>query len=320
MLNIFTSSEGFRITTYASGVWPHDMISYEIRSGRAEGLEIDGRIPVLTPAAGQIGDSVNELIDQAISTKISSARESRSRNLSFDFEVYFSSPHVSIILKSTTTGASAKTEVTSINFNINSGTRLQAADVVGEHIVQLADQLLIEMIRRNPERYNPSFSGMRSNQAFSVTNREIVFWFNEFQLTSDSGGIVPLRFSKSNIHEAHLSPDQYHTRLGFNLKMIPVGTVLRQLNYTVSANSDVSRVNISYDGEHIIELNVGVNNYRRGDDRFVRSLETAPVHVGSFVYVPISFFDQILDFVAFSVDSRGNITFASYSVTDDWFR
>ena len=102
--------------------------------------------------------------------------------------------------------------------------------------------------------------------------------------------------------------------------MIPVGTVLRQLNYTVSANSDVSRVNISYDGEHIIELNVGVNNYRRGDDRFVRSLETAPVHVGSFVYVPISFFDQILDFVAFSVDSRGNITFASYSVTDDWFR
>ena len=316
-LSVFTPDG--RVTTYASGVWSTDMISYEVTSRRVEGLEIDGRIPLVTSAAGQVGERVNELIDQAISTKISSARESRSRNLNFDFEVFFSAPYISIILESTTTGASAKTEVTSINFNTNSGASLQAADVVGEHIVQLADQLLVEMIRRNPERYNPSFSGMRSDQAFSVTNREIVFWFNEFQLTSGSGGIVPLRLNRSNIHEARLRPDQYHTRLGFNLKMIPVGTVLRQLNYSVAANSDVSRVNIFYDGEHIIELRVGVNNYVRRE-RFVRSLETAPVHVGSYVYVPISFFDQILDFVAFGVDGRGNITFASYSVTDAWFR
>lgn len=318
-VNIFAYGDGFKITTYAGEAWPHDMISYELTSHRAEGLEISGRVPVLTPAAGQVGERVENLIEQAISSKIASARESRARSLSFDFEVYFSSPHISIILKSTTTGASAKTEVTSINFDINSGEKLSAADLVGEHIVQLADQLLVEMVRRNPERYNPSFSGMRRDQAFSVTNREIVFWFNEFQLTTGSDGIVPLRLNRASIHEARLRPDQYHTRIGFNLKMIPVGTVLRQLNYTVTANSDVSRVNISYDGEHIIELKVGINNYVRGN-RFVRSLETAPVHVGSFVYVPISFFDQILDFVAFGVDNSGNITFASYAITDAWFR
>jgi len=316
--SITTYGQSFTRHAYAGGVWPHDMISYEETSERAEGLEVSGRIPVLTEEAGQVGERVNELIDQAVSAKIASARESRSRSLNFDFEVYFSNPNVSVLIKSTTTGAAAKTEVTSINFNTSSGSRLCAADVVGEHIVRLADQLLIEMIRRNPERYNPSFTGIRREQAFSVTDREIVFWFDEFQLTSNSGGIVPLRLRRADISTVRLTSDQYHTRLGFNLKMIPVGTVLRGLNYSVSANSDVSKVSVFYDSELVIELRVGANNYVRGD-RLIRSLETAPVHVGSYVYVPISFFDQILDFVAFSVDSSGTIIFATYSVTDAWF-
>ena len=304
--------------SYTGGIWPHDMISYKETAERAEGLEISGRIPLLTEEAGQVGERVNELINEVISTKITSARESRARRLSFDFEVYFSNPTVSILIKSTTTGAAAKTEVTSINFNTSSGTKLRATDVVGDHIVRLADQLLIEMIRRNPERYNPGFTGMRREQAFSITDREIVFWFDEFQLTSNSGGIVPLRLRRADISTVRLTSDQYHTRLGFNLKMIPIGTVLRGLNYTVSANSDVSKVGVFNDGELVIELKIGTNNYVRGD-RLVRSLEAAPIHVGHYVYVPISFFDQILDFVAFSVDNRGTITFATYAVSDAWF-
>ena len=305
--------------TFPPASWPNGMLKYETIDTRIEGLELEGRIPSLTPNAGPLTYRINNVIDQAIEDKIQEAREMRSRLLTFAYETYFADPYMSIILKSTAASASSKTEVISINFNTETGELISAADVVGSHVVQLADRLLVEMIRRNPERFNPSFTGMRNDQAFSITDTEITFWFNEFQLAPGFEGIVPLTLRLDDIKEVVLTKDAYRIREGFNLKMVPVN-IVRQLGYdfTWQMDGSTSSVIIYHNDELVIEIFIGVNNYVR-EQRFTRSLEAAPEIIGGRTYVPISFFDQILSLVSFSIDDQDTITFASYPVTDEWF-
>jgi len=59
-------------------------------------------------------------------------------------------------------------------------------------------------------------------------------------------------------------------------------------------------------------LTPGVNNYQL-DGVFQRSLEAAPEQRnGGSIYVPISFFDQILGITIYDIDAQGNITFMTY--------
>ena len=320
MLSAFTSGS-YRMFTYGGGstehaymaIWPDSMIEYYEIDTREEGLELLGRIPALTRHSGALRSKINAEIDQVIAYKTANARESRARILAFSYETCFSYPYMSIILKSTATSASSKTELASVNFNVSTGELIDAVDVVGLHVIQLTDQLLMEMIRRNPERYNPSFAGMREGQAFSITDSEIVFWFNEFQLAPGFEGIVPLTLRLDDIKEVTLNYYEFHTRQNFNLKMIPL-RVVRYLGYTLSWIPEKDRITLHHNGELVIELTPGVNNYVR-EKRFTRSLEAAPEIIDGTTYVPISFFDQILSLVAFSIDKQGNITFASYSGT-----
>ena len=324
LLSSFTNTSS-PLLTYAGNFpeymqtasWPDDMIEYNEIATREEGLEMEGRIPVLNSNASLIQSRINAEIEQAIDDKIARAREGRARILTFDYDTSFSSPYMSILLKSTATIASSKTEVVSINFNINTGALVSASDTVGPYVVQLADRLLLEMIRRNPEHYNPAFIGMQQDQAFSITNREITFWFNEFQLAPGYEGIVSLSLRLSNIKTAVLSVDQLHIRSAFNLKMIPLH-VIEDLGYTLAWDNETNRVSIYHNDELIIELTPGYNDYV-WEQRFTRSLEVAPELIIDRTYVPISFFDQILSLIAYSIDDRGNITFASYPVEDQWF-
>ena len=323
LLSAFTNRP-YWLFTYDSSLaarrlnWSDGMLEYEEIDTREEGLEMEGRIPSLTAHTGVLQNRVNAAIDGIISDKISDAREIRARSLTFAYETHFSDPYMSIILKSTATSASSKTEVVSVNFNVNTGELLSASDVVGPHVVNLADRLLVEMVRRDPARYNPNFAGMRQDQAFSITDTEVTFWFNEFQLAPGFEGIVPVSLQLGDIREITLMREDYHVREGFNLKMVPLRRVAEALGYRVAWNRDSRGSSVFFDGELVIKITPGVNNYIR-EQRFTRSLEAAPAIVDGTTYVPISFFDQILSLVAFSIDEDDNITFASYPVTDEWF-
>ena len=300
-------------------VWRAHMLEAERVNRREEGLEMQGRIPVLAEAAAHLEAPVNRAIADTLAAKTAEARDMRARSLTFEFESYFAEPVLSIIIKSTVASPASKTDVTSINVDTETGDFLTAADVVGTHVVQLADRLLVEMIRRNPERYNPGFSGMRRDQAFSLTNREIVFWFNEFQLAPGFAGIVPLALQLNNIQEITLAPEDYHIlQPGFNLKMVPLKKVCEALGYGIYWNPESGQAIVFHGQEMLIELTPGVNNYQRGE-RFMRSLESAPELIGGNMYVPISFFDQILSLVAYRIDEDDNIVFASYLVSEAWF-
>ncbi|MCL2015477.1 MAG: hypothetical protein FWG68_04440 [Defluviitaleaceae bacterium] len=304
-----------------AAAWSNNMLAYEELDTRREGVELIGRIPFITEDAGNLAERINEQINAIISAKITEARETRARLLSFDYELFFAHPYVSITLKSTITTASSKTDITSINFDVTTGEVLTAADIVGVHVMQLADRLLLERIRRNPASYNPNFDGMPKNQAFSITNTELIFWMNDFQFATGNDSPFTLTLRLNNIKEYVLYRHLYHIRAdGFNLKMVPLRTV-GHLGYEYTWHAETNSTSVFYNGALIIEVVPGVNNYVR-EERFSRSLEVAPEVLftnGYTTYVPLSFFDQILSLVAFTIDADDNIIFVSYPVTDAWF-
>jgi len=311
---------GNRLSRFRHEVtWSEDMIEYIEIDTREEGLEMEGRIPILTQYAVFFQTRINGEIEKIIEGKMADAREARARTLAFDFELAFSEPYMSIILKSTAASASSKTEVVSINFNTKTGELISAEDVVGPQVVQLADRLLVEMIRRNPERYNPSFAGMRKDQAFSVTDDEIIFWFNEFQLAPGFEGIIPLSLRRNEIKEYTLTRDDFRIRREFNLKMVPFN-IVQHLGYSFTwhPHPEYPWISVYHNDELVINLTIGVNDYVR-ESRFTRSLEAAPELINGTTYVPISFFDQILSLVAYHIDENDRIIFASYPVDDEWF-
>ena len=290
---------------------PADAVLHVIRAERERGLDIRGQTPVFSSPTRVVADRVNAQIEEAVVAKVARAHETRARSINFSYEIFYYNNLVSIVLQSTTVSATTRTEVVSINFNMNTGATITAAGAVGGHIVQLADRVLAERIRRNPESYNAAFSRMRRSQAFSVTDQEITFWFDEFQLSATSEGLSTLVLDRSNIREFTLRSSQYHTRSGFNIKMVPLGITATALGYTVRWNEDTRTVGVYLQEERLIELHLGVNRYER-ENRFTITLEAAPEIIDDFTFVPISFFDRILSLVAYSVDSRGNIIFASY--------
>jgi hypothetical protein len=297
--------------------WPGDVFTESRLNHREEGLEIRGVIPSVranTHVPFILRSSVRALITDTVELKIAAAKENKARSITFDYILEFSRDYeiVSVVLISTVATATPRTEYISINFSTTgTGTDLTAAEALGSHIVQLADKQLAEMIRQKPERYNPGFNGLRPDQAYYISDSEIKFFFNEFQLAPASEGIVNHVMRLDQIKVFHLSRDEYLIKTNFNLRMVPIADICRNLGYTVDWNDAERKVEVLLNGEPIIELFHGVNNYQRGT-RLVRSLEAPPEIIGGITFVPITFFSQILGMVSYSIDRDDNIIFATY--------
>jgi hypothetical protein len=294
--------------------WPDDMITAKVVNAREEGLEMRGEYPSLNALAGAARRPVNERVAQVMEDKAEAAKDIKARLLVFSYEAFYAEPVVSIIIKTTVTSASSKTEVVSVNFNAETGELLSLSDIMRAPVAPLADKLLVEMMRRAPERYNPGFSGMRPDQAFSLTEDSIVFWFDEFQLAPGSEGVLQLSLALDGIMETVVTQDEYWVKSDFNLRMVWLG-ICRELGYEVQRRASDGKITVLRDGELLIALASDINVYQR-EGRLPRSLESAPESVSGRVYVPVTFFDQILSLVAYRIDDEGSVIFASYRLQD----
>jgi hypothetical protein len=296
-------------------IWLPQMVTETGIFRREEGLEMRGVIPEINELYGWGRHALNAQIEQAVNNRIITAKEAKARSIVFEYDIYVTDSIVSIILLSTTTSATSKKEVSSINFEPRSGEIKSLAEAAGAGIAPLAEKLLTEMIRRNPERYNTTFnSSQLGTQPFFLTDYEVVLLFDEFQVLSSADGIMELALDLSRIETVTLSRDEYHILPGgYHLKMVPLRKVCEGLGYRIRWEAAENfRIEVYQNGLLIIELETNVNYYEIKDKK-ARSLEAAPEMIWGMIYVPISFFDQILSMITYSVDEWENITFLSYT-------
>jgi hypothetical protein len=292
-------------------IWTPDMVSGFFNARREEGLEMSGEIPEISQEYGDAADFLNRMIDRAVAGRIRAAKDSRARSISFAYEVYSDRQAVSIVLRSTITSATPKTVVDSVNFDPNTGMLAGLAQVVGFDPAPLASKILHERIRSNPEEYNAALeTGNIADRPFYTADGMLVILFDEFELTTTAGGASELVLDLSRVSQISLKEAEYRANYFYPVKMIPLERVCTALGYTVEEHPQ--RVSVLRDGITVSELTPGVNNYVELGRR-MRSLEAPPERLADDeLYVPISFFDQILSWITYTIDGDDNITFYTY--------
>jgi len=285
-------------------------------SRREEGLEIRGEFPVVQHS-DNLSTVLNRQINETINQKVAAAKESRARRIDFDWISYSSEGINSILIRTTITTTVSRAEVNSFNYTLNGSRLVGVNDILGTNGLQIASKVISQRIRSEPERFYANFPGLRDSDAFYVSGNEIFFLFDAFQIAPGSEGIVDFSLRMNNIRHSRpirRNSDYWIDNTNYSLKMVSLRAVSDELGYTI-AWDPASRAVTVRRGDVTVSLRNGQNIYtisRPGAPNQTRSLEAAPRIRNGVTYVPISFFDQILDLVAYSVGSNGDIIFTTY--------
>ena len=291
---------------------------------REQGMDIRGFIPVVYDVFGLSHLHIDAHIEDAVTQMIDEARSARARSITFSHYVYQTEVVVSVVIYATVSSVISRTFVQSVNFDPVDGLILTVNEAMGMDALSLAERVLSERIRRDPARYYAALSVSLDDPAFYMTTDKLVLLFNEFQLSTTRGGVDSIVLMHDNIRHAVVASGSYYFRQGgYHLQMVPLRDILeRQLRYHVSyfrgqygMSTYVMQVNVRRGPQTIISMRPHFNEYTvfgMGTMQRTLSLEAAPEIRNGAVYVPITFFNQVLPLTTYSVDTFGTITFLSY--------
>ena len=296
---------------------------------RQEGLNMVGVIPVLLPTFGEGYVYANQRIEEVVASLIGDARRMRARSITFNHEWHETEEVVSIVIYASITSVISRVLVRSVNFCPYTGELLTMAEVAEAGVIPLATRILTDRMRRQPEQFYAAQSITLTDQAFFINYHGLTILFDEFQLSAMVSGYVSLELANSNMRRATIALDEtYHpTDNNYNLLMVPLREVAGQLGFDVVWNSDYGqaelwRPGILGTGQRLIWMTPGLNVYHiwvpPGSNGYhtpdmQRALEAAPLLANDILYVPITFFEQILPLSVYSIDGYGNVTFLMYT-------
>jgi len=285
---------------------------------RLEGMDIYGYIPRrLSNRSNPLYHYVNERVDEVIDLLITDARRVRARGITFSYSVYTTDDVVSVMIQAYVSSVISRHLVRSVNFHPQTGEFITLRDYTDNDILPLAGRILTDRMRRSPENYYAAQSISLENQAFYVTDDKITILFDEFQLSAMVSGIVSLEVPLDMLRVINICLSQTITSgAGYNLIMVPLRYVAEGLGYHVRWDNVRSRAEIlsappQAGGRLLAWLLPNVNDYRTLDMQ--RSLEAAPMLVDDgTLYVPITFFEQILPLSVYNIGADGYITFMAF--------
>ncbi len=276
-------------------------------------LEVSGFQPeLLYPENEQLQKEVNDKIAEVYSAKVTQAKKQGFKTLEFTAEEKQFENFYTVLIQAKGTGSgSESTEVVTITLDTANSELVNLADVLGVNGLQICDKLISDEIKKYPDTFNPNFDGVTQEQSFYVEDNTIVVLFNENEIAAAAEGVYKIRVNIDSIKSVTIAKENIVVLEDFyKLKMIPLKEVCTSLGYNVSWNAISKAVEVS-NGDVTVSLSVGKNNYIKGKTGG-RALEAAPIIQGDLTYVPLSFFDQMLD-VTYSIDREvGDIVFSKY--------
>ncbi len=270
------------------------------------GAYVSGKIPVVEGFQNtRLQKEINSAIDSIVSSRTSSKN---LKSLEFSYDYKTSKDICSIIIYSKVTDIAAKTHIDTLNFN--SSRILSISDVLGENGIQIANKIIAEKMRKEPQVFYPDFNGISSMQSFYVEGGIVKICFGESEIAAITKGIITIDIDKDSISEIVIRNNDYSVKDDYQLKMIPLREVCEGLGFYVSWSYPDNSINI-FKKDSLISIQLGRNSYIKGKN-FPKSLESAPELINNLTHVPISFFEVFLD-VVYSVDNDDNIIFSYYS-------
>lgn len=239
----------------------------------------------------KIVDYCNEIINQASTSKY-------IKKVVIDFKETrnISKYTKSIIIESSVTSSTTKRQVKAFTIDTKNAKLLSITDdlCLGPSGLEIASSIINKQILNNTDKYNITFTKITDDNNFYIDNNNlhVVYANHNFILKIDS--IVMYTLNKNSY---------------VSLKnQVPLREVSEKFGFIVKWNEKDKKIEVIKD-DFIASIEIDKNTYIINNTNKI--LDFPPILKDSLTYVPISFFDQVLD-IKYSITSNYDIIFSYY--------
>lgn len=281
---------------------------------KINGITVKGFLPLVTGYHnGSLQKEMNRLFESYFDSIVGSLSTS-AKALTFSFETKEFGNYFSFVIYASEQSSFSNHWVRTVNISKTEQKILTVNSVFGPNGVKVVNKFIEKQINPEESKYNTNFKGIDDNAAFYMTDEEMVLLFDKYAIAAGSYGIVEFILPVSSVKNVVIQKDEdYFVQSEYNLKMVKLSEVAPEFGYTLKWTQADETVDVIYQDTIVSSFKLGVNRYQKGKLQ-ARALEMSPELVGDRTYVPLSFFDVILD-ISYSVNPDGDIVFSAYTET-----
>ena len=286
-------------------------------SERGLGFTAIGELPIVSfPSNAALEEEINDRIDEIYNNEVFGVRRPAARTFVFSHSTHRTDDIFTILIdvSSAMNRPAQSTFGITIDLNLEQIISLSDIDALGQNALKVVRQATLHAISQNSNFTSVNLNGLDYNRSFYLDGTSVVLLFNEGEIAPVHFGVQYVEVDLNSIASLTVYRDDILIREDFyNLNLIPLRIVAEAMGYEVSWHGSTRTTRIARDNFET-SITLHRNSYYRIRGA-TRSLEAAPTQIvvnGVLTtFVPLSFFDQILD-VVYSEDSDGNIVFSSY--------
>jgi hypothetical protein len=256
-------------------------------------LTITGQIPTANFTGLGMVSFNEELNDRFVAQRDDFIQTHRVRAPDFHFEpeVFISGQFISVVVNMESLGVNISRAVATTVIDTENLEIITLTDF-NPNFLQIANNRLDSMIAQNPRLFVTDFAGVDNNHPFYLNDDGLNLPFASGTLRASQRGIETINFSFDSIQDEIIETELFFALAAeqYNTIMVRLGTVAEKFGYDVESEDDA--VNLTRDGVLEAGITVGQNAYYRNDEAI--ALEVAPELRAGEIYVPLSFFREIL--------------------------
>lgn len=274
-------------------------------------VKISGNVPVIKNLTNPVFQSrFNTAIENTYNKTINDASTNKIKSLNLSYDIVLDGNYLSVILYATNSANNAST-INTFVINKSNNTYMSINSILGSNGVNYANKVIEYKIKNDSSTKYYQTPTITNTHQFYCKNGNITVLFGAGTISPASKGVKGFEIQKNKLKNIVISPMNYYTKSGYNVKMVPLRSTVEAFDYNLAYNSANGKVSISR-GNFSTSITIGRNSYSKGKIS-PKQLEFAPEIRNGYTYVPISFFGQILDLL-FSVDSENNVVISQYTL------
>ncbi|MCL2170324.1 MAG: copper amine oxidase N-terminal domain-containing protein, partial [Defluviitaleaceae bacterium] len=234
----------------------------------------------------------------------------RTPDLHFETSMHTSGHYISVVVHMHASGLTATTAVATTVINVQSLEIITITDF-NPNMLQVVNNRLNNEIIQNPRGFVGDFTGIDNSHPFYLNQNtlNVPFASGTLKPTRD---IINITFHNNSIQNEVIARPMFRTlpEDAYNTIMVRI-LVAEYFGYTIG---QIAESHTLSKGHLLVTITVGRNSYFLTGDE-ARTLELAPMLIDGEVYVPLSFFREILG-LATTVVSESEILMSKWQSPD----
>ena len=271
---------------------------------RASDVVITGQMPTMLGSSTLAFDA-RRRIDAQVEYFINTHR-TRARSIQTSFETHVYGRFVSIVITMHAKGANVTTAVFTTVIDAATMDIVNLAEF-SPNLHRLVNSQLMGQIEENPRNFVSNFSGVDSNHPFYIADGILHIPFASRTLRLGYGDVYYLSLPLESIKTVTIESEFFFTYGEYNTIVVALPKVLENFDFTINWNATkTGEATILRNNEIVTVLRANQNSYFYQNYENARELELAPLFKDEQLFVPLSFFREILG-LATTVSPNGYI-------------